>query len=77
MPIYNIYLMIKLAGRPGWWLLLAFIPIVNLILLVLPFDIAKNFGKSVGFGVGLLLLGIVFYPILAFGDAKYVGPPQD
>jgi|GEM_PF-4335482 len=34
---------------------------------------AKNFGKSAGFGIGLWLLGPIFLLILAFGDAKYQG----
>ena len=73
VPIYNLYILLKVAGRPGWWLVLAFIPFVNLILVIVPFDVARRFGKGVGFGVGLLFLGIVFYPILAFGDAQYQG----
>ena len=72
IPIYNVYLMLQIAGRPGWWLILAFIPIVNLILLIVPFDIAKSFGKSGLFGLGLLLF--IYYPILGFGDAQYIGP---
>ncbi len=72
IPIYNIYLILKVAKRPGWWLILFLIPIVNvIILIILQFDIAKSFGKGVGFGFGLLLLGFIFYPILAFGNAKY------
>jgi hypothetical protein len=72
IPIYNMYLMLKVAGRPGWWLLLYFIPLVNLVIaIIVVLDIAKNFGKGVGFGIGLLLLGFIFYPILAFGDAQY------
>ena len=42
MPIYNLYVLLQIAGRPGWWLILAFIPVLNLILLVLPFDIARK-----------------------------------
>jgi hypothetical protein len=72
IPIYNIYLLLQVAKRPGWWLLLFFIPIANIIVaIILQFDIAKNFGKGTGFGFGLLLLGFIFYPILAFGKAKY------
>jgi hypothetical protein len=74
IPIYNLYLMLQIAGRPGWWLILCFIPILNLVLLVLPFDIARSFGKDTLFGLGLLFLGFIFYPILAFGDAQYIGP---
>ncbi|MBN2029590.1 signal peptidase I [bacterium] len=72
IPIYNVYLILKIAKRPGWWLILYLIPVVNLIIaIMIQFDIAKNFKKGVGFGFGLLLLGFIFYPILAFGDAKY------
>ena len=75
IPIYNVYILCKIAGRPGWWVLLLFIPIVSIIIaIIVSIDIAKSFGKGVGFGVGLALLGIVFYPILGFGSAEYQGP---
>jgi Family of unknown function (DUF5684) len=75
IPIYNVYLMMKIAGRPGWWVILMFIPLVNIIIMVLvSLDIAKSFGKSAAFGVGLFLLSFIFYPILGFGDAQYQGP---
>lgn len=72
IPIYNVYCLLMVARRPAWWLILCFIPIVNLIVaIIIPFDVAKNFGKGPGFGLGLLLLGFIFYPILGFGDAQY------
>ena len=75
IPIYNAYLLCKIAGKPGWWLLLMFVPIVNIVIAVMvALGISANFGKGGGFAVGLLLLPIVFYPILGFGDATY-GPP--
>jgi hypothetical protein len=74
IPIYNIYVLCKVAGRPGWWLLLLLIPFVNfIILIILSIDIAKNFGKGVGFGLGLAILGFIFWPILGFGSAQYQG----
>ena len=36
--------------------------------------VAKNFGKGVGFALGLIFLGIIFFPILGFGDATYTKP---
>lgn len=72
IPFYNIYIMLKIAGKPGWWLLLLFIPIVNIIVLIIVnIEIAKAFGKDTGYGVGLAILGFIFYPMLAFGDAQY------
>jgi len=76
VPIYNIYILLKIAGKPGWWLLLFFIPLVSIVIAILvSIEIAKAFGKSAGFGVGLALLGFVFYPILGFGDAEYQSAP--
>lgn len=74
VPIFNIYLLCKIANRPAWWMVLFFIPIVSLVAFaVISFDIAKAFGKGAGFGLGLFLLGFVFYPMLAFGSAEYLG----
>jgi hypothetical protein len=39
--------------------------------------LSKSFGKDEGFTAGLILLGIVFYPILGFGEATYLGPFGD
>jgi hypothetical protein len=72
IPIYNLYLMIKIAGRPGWYLILMLIPLVNIVVgIVITIDIARNFGKGIGFALGLIFLGFIFYPILGFGDARY------
>ena len=74
IPIYNCYVLCKVAQRPGWWLLLLLVPLVNLIIaIVLAIDVAKQFNKGVGFGLGLAFLGFIFYPILGFGEATY-GP---
>jgi uncharacterized membrane protein len=75
IPIYNLYIMCKIAGRPGWWVLLMLIPFVNFIIaIILLVDISKSFGKGVGFALGLLFLGFIFWPILGFGSAQYQGP---
>jgi uncharacterized membrane protein len=74
IPIYNLYIMCKIAGRPGWWVLLMLIPFVNFIIaIILLVDISKSFGKGVGFALGLLFLGFIFWPILGFGSAQYQG----
>ena len=72
IPIYNIVLLLQIAGRPIWWIILLIIPIVNFIVaIVVALDIARKFGKGAGFGIGLALLGFIFYPILGFGSAQY------
>lgn len=75
IPIYNSYIMCKIAGRPGWWVILLLIPYLNLIFwIILMVDLAKSFGKGIGFAVGMILLSFIFIPILGFGDAEYQGP---
>ena len=75
VPIYNLIVLFQIVGRPWWWLLLMLIPFVNFIIAIIVYiDLAKSFGKGVGFGIGLLFLSFIFLPILAFGDAQYVGP---
>ena len=67
--------MLDIAGKPAWWFLLFLIPFVNFIVGILVIaGIAANFGKGGGFVVGMILLPIVFYPILAFGSAQYSKP---
>ena len=65
------------VGRPGWWLLLSFIPFVNLVIaIIVNIDLAKSFGKSV-FVWGILLLTIfsaIGYILLGFGSSTYRGP---
>jgi hypothetical protein len=75
VPFYNLWVLLKIAGKPGWWLLLFFIPLVNIVVIfMVAIAIARNFGKGVGFGIGLVFLGFIFYPILAFTDATYTAP---
>jgi len=73
VPIYNSYILLKMAGKPGWWLILMLVPLVNVVVAVLAsIAVAERFGRSQAFGVGLALLGFIFYPILGFGESKYV-----
>jgi hypothetical protein len=72
IPIYNLIVLLKIAGKPAWWIILLLIPVVNFVILaIVCISLAKNFGKGAGFGLGLLFLSPIFYPMLAFGDSRY------
>ncbi|MCK9481768.1 MAG: DUF5684 domain-containing protein [Bacteroidia bacterium] len=72
VPIYNIVILLEIVKKPTWWILLLLIPFVNVIIAIIIYiELAKAFGQGVGFAIGLLLLSIVFFPLLAFGDYKY------
>lgn len=72
IPIYNIIVFLRIVRRPIWWILLLLIPIVNVVTyIVIEYELAKSFGKGVGFTILLIFLPFIGYPILGFGDAKY------
>jgi hypothetical protein len=75
VPGHNTVEMLEMIGRPGWWFFLMLIPFANVVIaIMLIFDLVKVFGKDTGFGFGILFLSFVFIPILALGDAEYLGP---
>lgn len=82
IPIYREVTLLKVCDMSAWWLLFLVIPVVGWLVLgvvaiVTRFRLAKAFGKGIGFGFGLLLLGVIFESILAFSPhTKYVGIEQ-
>lgn len=75
IPIWSTLVLLRIVGRPMWWILLMLIPLVNLVILIMVYnDLSKSFGKGVGFTVGLIFLPFIFMLILGFGSAQYVGP---
>ena len=75
IPIYNIIILFKVAGRNDWWAII--IPIYNIIVMwQVSQEVAKRFGKESGFGAGLFFIGGIFWPILGFGDAVYQADDQ-
>lgn len=74
IPFYGQYVLFKIAMGNGWLFLLAFVPIVNIVVSIMVlFKLAQAFGKGIGYGFGLLFLAPIFICMLAFGDAEYVG----
>ena len=72
VPIYNIIVMLEIAGMSPVYILLLFLPIINLVIMIkIYINIAKKFGKGTGYALGLMFLGVFFLPMLAFGDATY------
>ncbi len=71
IPIFNVFLMIKIAGKPMWWFILLLIPLVNLIIaIILWMGIAAARRKPSWLGVLILvpLVNLVIPPYLAFSD---------
>ena len=73
VPIYNGVLMLEIARKPGVWLLLLFIPVVNIfIAIMIANGVSKAFGRDETFTIGLVLLPFFFYPILGFGNDRWI-----
>jgi Family of unknown function (DUF5684) len=81
VPVWNIAVLHRIAGHPGWWAWLYLVPcawpvvVVPSVLALL--DLAKCFGKDALFGLGLVAAPFVTLPILGFGPAKYEPPPVE
>lgn len=75
IPIYNTYLLTKIAGYHGATMLLLFIPFVNIIWgIFLALGVGRAFGKGGLFSiVGLWLFALIGYLIVGYGSARYQG----
>ena len=74
IPILNIITLMQIAGTPvdAKNVICLFIPIASLIIMAIIYtDLAKSFGKDPIFGIGLLFLPMIFFPILAFDSSNY------
>ncbi|GFO57169.1 hypothetical protein GMSM_41760 [Geomonas sp. Red276] len=72
IPFYNMYILMLIAGKPGWWFFLLFIPVVGFAILLLAYlSLAEKFGKSALFAVGLLFFPMLCFPGLGFDRCQY------
>lgn len=76
IPIYSSYILTKIIGKPWYWVLLMCIPYIGIIWGIWAVNLlSKSFGKGVGFTLGLIFLGFIFAPIMAFDKSiQYQGP---
>jgi hypothetical protein len=72
VPVYNSIILLEIIKKPTWWVILFFIPLVNIVVsIIVTYHLALAFGKSAGFAFGMMFLPFIFYPILAFGKSNY------
>jgi hypothetical protein len=77
VPIYNLYVMLEIGDNGWWWLVLLFVPVVNIYAIYrIHAGVARAFSKGIGFGLGLAFVPVVFFPLLGFGDYKYTSPSR-
>lgn len=74
VPFYNMYTAFDMVYGNGLKFLFLLIPFYNIYVgIKFYIDFAKVFGKSAGFGIGLIFLSPIFMCVLAFSDARYLG----
>ena len=75
IPFYNLFILFKITWGNGWIFLTFLLPIVSFAFYVITcIKLAKAFGRSTWFGLGIIFLDILFLPFLAFDGSKYIGP---
>lgn len=77
VPFYNYYILMKIVGRPTWWLApILLIPYVNIVFIAITYyDLGRSFGKSKEFNIfGLIIFPVYGFLKLGFGSDQYVGP---
>jgi len=75
IPVYNAIILMKIINRPKWWVILLFVPIVNLIMFpVVWVETLRSFGKNstVDTILGIATLGLYIYFINYTQDVKYI-----
>lgn len=75
IPIYNAYILMKIIRRPTWWVLLLFIPTINLIMFIIIWvEILRSFGwnsiKNNAFVI--ITLGLYVYALNYSKNHKYI-----
>ena len=75
IPIYNLIVLIEIVGKPMIWIVWLIVPCVNIIFAIwLTNLLFKSFGKSEVYTIGSFFVPFIVYPLVGFGDSKYLGP---
>jgi hypothetical protein len=76
VPLYNTYTLVKIAGLNPLLFLLFLVPFVNVVFgIYVMIKIGAAFGKTAGWSViFLVVLSLIGWLILGFGDARYTKP---
>ncbi len=73
VPVYNLYILSKMTGRPGWLIALFFIPIINIAAyMIIIVGLSNKFERGIAFTIGMFFPPFIFLPVLAFGNSHFV-----
>ena len=75
IPVYNAYILMKIIRRPTWWVLLLFIPTINLIMfIVIWVETLRSFGWNSlkNNALVIITLGLYVYTLNYSRNQKYI-----
>ncbi len=77
IPIYNIFILIKILDIPTPFIFFYFIPLINIMAYAYTcYKLSQCFNKGpVFYTIGIFLLPFVFIPVLGFGKSQFTGIP--
>ncbi len=79
IPIINIWIIVSCAGKPWWWILLLFIPFINIIVgIILWMSITENLGRNKWLGLLMIVpvINFIFLAMLAFSKTEQIGTTE-
>jgi hypothetical protein len=80
IPIINIWTIVSCAGKPWWWILLLFVPLLNIIIGILIWVyITENMGKNKWLGLLMIvpIVNYIFLAFLAFSKTEQAGSVEE
>lgn len=75
IPVYNAVILMKIINRPSWWVILLFLPIINLLIFpVIWVETARSFGKNTTLDTiaTVASLGFFIYLINYSSKSEYI-----
>ena len=75
IPVYNAVILMKIINRPSWWVILLFLPIINLLIFpVIWVETARSFGKNTTLDTiaAVASLGFFIYLINYSSKSEYI-----
>lgn len=75
VPIYNAIVLMKIINRPAWWVILLFIPVINLLMFpIIWIETARSFGKNSNIDtiLAVVTLGLYNYYLNYVVDVNYI-----
>jgi len=75
IPIYNAIVLMQIINRPKWWVILLFIPIINLLMFpVIWVETIRSFGKNKRLDtiLAIFTFGLYIYYVNYISDVNYI-----